>query len=330
MHKKNLLVTLSDENYLEGAKQVILSAHFNGGWDGDYMLLAYGIPEEKLKWFREKRIIIKKCKPIFKGKIGLFNRDSVNLTKLHIFTLEFKKWEFVLFLDADIIIRHSLGKILNVRRFGCVRESSFLKLKHQFICYLINDLYLNKDKNDLCNILKSNFNVNEKAFNSGVMVINTKIIDNYTFNNLKKILIKYNQIYIHSDQSTFNLFFYKKWESLPFHYNVYVTNLIYKYGIMPEKINGTILHFIGYEKGNKPWERENPFYKEWKSNLDKANFFDKNLIIYSKNIQLKEKLYLKLIIFKTNIKYNFVIGEIGLFLKINYPRIYYFLKDNFL
>ena len=46
--KKNLLVTLADENYIDRAKQLFSSVYFNAGWKGDYMLLAHEIPEEKL------------------------------------------------------------------------------------------------------------------------------------------------------------------------------------------------------------------------------------------------------------------------------------------
>jgi len=47
--KKHLLVTLANENYINQAKQLFSSAYFNGGWDGDYLLLAHEIPENKLK-----------------------------------------------------------------------------------------------------------------------------------------------------------------------------------------------------------------------------------------------------------------------------------------
>jgi hypothetical protein len=38
---KKLLVTLADEKYIDQAKQLFSSAYWNGGWDGDFMLLSY-------------------------------------------------------------------------------------------------------------------------------------------------------------------------------------------------------------------------------------------------------------------------------------------------
>ena len=57
--KKNLLVTLADRNFLDQAKQLFSSVYWNAGWDGDYMLLAFKIPEQELEWFRKKRILVK-------------------------------------------------------------------------------------------------------------------------------------------------------------------------------------------------------------------------------------------------------------------------------
>ena len=52
--KKNLLVTLTEKNYIPQAKQLFSSVYWNAGWKGDYMLLAHGIPEKELKWLEKK------------------------------------------------------------------------------------------------------------------------------------------------------------------------------------------------------------------------------------------------------------------------------------
>ena len=70
MTKENLLVTLADKNYIDQAKQLFSSVYWNAGWKGDYMLLAHEIPEKDLKWFRNKGILIKKCKPLYDKNIG--------------------------------------------------------------------------------------------------------------------------------------------------------------------------------------------------------------------------------------------------------------------
>ena len=57
--KKNLLVTLANQDFLPMAKQVLSSAYYNARWQGDYMLLAHEIPDEDLAWFRDKGILVK-------------------------------------------------------------------------------------------------------------------------------------------------------------------------------------------------------------------------------------------------------------------------------
>jgi hypothetical protein len=68
--KDSVIVTLADKNYVDQAKQLFSSVYWNAGWKGDYLLLSSGIPEEELKWFRNKGIIVYECKPlIFLGHI---------------------------------------------------------------------------------------------------------------------------------------------------------------------------------------------------------------------------------------------------------------------
>ena len=84
-NKKNLLVTLADENYIEQAKQLFSSVYHNSGWKGDYMLLSHEIPESKLKWFRDKGILVKKCESItnrnfrpFSDCLPIFKQDYLD------------------------------------------------------------------------------------------------------------------------------------------------------------------------------------------------------------------------------------------------------------
>ena len=119
MTKKNLLVTIADEGYVDAAKQVFSGAYFNAGWKGDYMLLSYKIPEEKLKWFRDKGIIVKKCEPLVDEK--KFGRwFSAALSRLYLFKTEFKKWNKIVYIDGDMIIRASLDDLLKINGFAAV------------------------------------------------------------------------------------------------------------------------------------------------------------------------------------------------------------------
>ena len=91
-NRRNLLVTLADKNYIQQAKQLFSSVYWNAGWKGDYLLLAHEIPEDELKWFTDKKFLVKKCTPLCDQKTGEFNYPPVIFDKFYLFTPEFKKW----------------------------------------------------------------------------------------------------------------------------------------------------------------------------------------------------------------------------------------------
>ena len=64
---KHLLVAIADKGYIDQVKQLFSSVYFNAGWKGDYMLMAYEIPENDLEWFRKKGILVRKCGPLHNG-----------------------------------------------------------------------------------------------------------------------------------------------------------------------------------------------------------------------------------------------------------------------
>ena len=82
--RNNLLVTLADKNYIDQAKQLFSSVYFNSGWKGDYMLLAHEIHEGELKWFRDKGILIKKCRPLYDK--GIAHLPPAMLDKFYLST----------------------------------------------------------------------------------------------------------------------------------------------------------------------------------------------------------------------------------------------------
>lgn len=312
--KRNLLVTLANENYIDQAKQLFSSVYWNAGWKWDYMLLAHEIPEKELKWFKDKGILIKKCK--INKKIR--KNSLTKLCKFYLFTLQFKKWNNIIYLDADIIVRDSLDKLTKIQGFAAVPDISNPKLANQFI----------KPKDEkskrAINKLKKYYNLKETIFNSGIISFSTDIIKENTFSKLKKIFKLCKKIrHIVVDQLVFNLLFYKKWIKLPLVYNIYVLHMIDLLEIKPEKIKGIILHFIRY----KPWDKKNYFYKEWKHNLKKAELIDLKKIPFSQKKWTKQEiqrydLYLKIRVF---IDRN--LGLMGIFLKHNFPKLYYIIKN---
>ncbi|MCL5018716.1 MAG: hypothetical protein M1416_03065 [Candidatus Pacearchaeota archaeon] len=324
--KKNLLVTLADRNYIEQAKQLFSSVYWNAGWKGDYMLLAHEIPEKDLKWFRDKGILIKKCKLLIEKAWG-GEKESEKFSpiiadKFYLFTQEFKKWKNIVYLDADIIVRANLDELTKVKKFGAVNDFHLGKLKKQFV-----------NSKDIPAKIKRKYNLNKISFNAGVFAFNTSIIKDNTFSDINFLLQKNLNFFYYGEQTALNLYFYNKWKKIPLAYNLCVDGFNYYHA--PQK--GIILHFAG---SNKPWRSGNPCYNEWKKNLEKAELIDLNDIpsgqkFYEIKIYHKFSFFLRLNLFYYNLKlflihlknkYNEFIGKIGILIKKKNPDMYYFLR----
>ena len=341
-NKRDLLVTLADKNYILQAKQLFSSVYWNAGWEGDYMLLSHEIPEEEIKWFSDKGILIKECKTLYNGKMGDGIYSMSVLDKFYLFTEEFKKWGKVVFLDADIIVRASLDKLRNTKSF-----SSPITCKSNF------RVFFRSGESKELSILAEECDLSRPAFNSGVFSFDTSIIKEDTFEKLLTILKKYAAI-CPADDCILNLLFYDQWIPVPIVYNTRENQVFFK------KIDGIVLHFERpYNKKNyKPWNEENPFYQEWKSNLEKAESIDLKKIQKGKqwnNYKIKYYSFLLNICIYVNmisdvltpvfrkfkdffvykLKYSLIyfmgtpnrsIGKIGEFIKKNNPDLYYKLK----
>jgi len=314
--KKNLITTLANKNHVEQAKQLFSSVYWNAGWKGDYMLLAHEIPEKKLKWFRKKGILIKKCKSISDKNVEGYS--PVVLSKAYVFTPEFKKWKNIIFLDTDIIVRKPLENLAKVKGFNAVKDH-IPTIKGQFVTD--SELYAQ---------IAKEHNLNTKSFNSGVFAFSTDMIKKDTFKKLKKLIKKYYKISRYGEQGIFNIFLCNRIKFLPKTYNIYLSNtskIIYK--LLLKNINGKILHFAGKRK---PWDKNSSFYPEWKSNLEKAELIN---IKEPLNIQQEtkesgnnnkalERFYL---IYNAYLSIDKQIGKIGIFLKNHFPSMYYKIKS---
>jgi lipopolysaccharide biosynthesis glycosyltransferase len=325
-NKRNLLVTLADSNYIEQAKQLFSSAYWNAGWDGDYMLLACEIAEKELGWFRDKGILIKTCAPLFNGSLGHRNYSTTVIAKFYLFSQELKKWDHVIFLDADIIVRASLDNLISTKGF-----SSPKTCKNYF------RHYFTAKQSPNFSLLKKEYNLNRPAFNSGVISFNTSIIELDTFEKLCSVFFKYSDI-SNGDDSILNLYFYKQWNVVPIVFNV----LVHNFGL--KKFQAIILHFNKpadiFKKNVRPWEEGNPYYHEWKANLDKAQLIDLQNVQPGKKWNFFEikihSSYINMWIY-INIMHDVLthffrhtpdrlIGKFGASIKRYYPKLYYWLK----
>jgi lipopolysaccharide biosynthesis glycosyltransferase len=270
--KGNLLVTLADRNFLNQAKQLFSSVYWNAGWRGEYMLLACEIQQPELQWFKERRILVKEVKPFTDEDCGdeAMRYPATVTSKLGLFSMEFKDWSRVVFIDADCIVRYPLDSLAKTRGFAAARDwLTNATIEHQ----------LKKPEGmDETECLQqfNGYSLTATAFNTGVFAFNTDIIDNNTQAKLKRILHKYRDLGRFPEQLWLNLYFYGKWERLPMEYNLFASYLHMKRRLPKRQVDGVILHFprILNEEGFRCWDRNNAFYDEWKRNLEQAELID--------------------------------------------------------
>lgn len=264
---KPVLVTLVDEKYLEQAKQVFAAAHFNAGWQGDYLLLAHHIPESKLRWFREKRINIWHCQKFLRGR----NPAEINIihySKIFLLKKAIKKWRVAIFLDVDTIIRSSIDELLNVKGFAATKNY------HVKFGWYFNHRF-------------PGLNLNAPSFCSGIIAFNTEIIKDNSFAKMINLIKRYERFKkISKDEASFNLFFYGHWQKLSRLYNVFTENFSGSdpWGIKPEKLPGIIIHNNGRKKA---WLKTSPYYREWLKNYNMAE--DIGVKIPKKAIKLSNR-----------------------------------------
>ncbi|MDD4215580.1 MAG: glycosyltransferase [Bacteroidales bacterium] len=268
-NKRNLLVTLADKNYIQQAKQLFSSVYWNAGWNGEYMLLAHEIPDEELAWFKDKGILIKKCTPLRNYNIGK-GHSPVVLDKFYLFTTDFKGWKHIVFLDSDIIVKGSLDYLIKIKGFGAA--NSTINLGRQF-----------SPENMLYDEIKRDYNIHIRSFNSGVISFPTDIINDDLFDKLTGLYTKFESIAF-SDESILNLYYYKKWIKIPRVFNNLYITFFLLYSAYFYKTRSVVFHFMGnyinekYLDAYKPWDTRNPFYKEWLSNLERAEQMDLSII----------------------------------------------------
>ena len=136
--KKSVLVTLADRQFLDQVKQLFASAYLAGGWDGDYLLLAHDLSNEETKPFRERGILVKDCPPLVFGEKGSIGQgqntwSDVVWSKLYLFDQSFKRWEHVVFLDSDIIVRQSILTMVGADGLWAATDNFYPALRNRFI-----------------------------------------------------------------------------------------------------------------------------------------------------------------------------------------------------
>lgn len=301
-NKKNLIVTIADDKYIDYSKQLFSSILKNSNWKGDLMLLTTKIDLKTKKLFESKGILVKKVNyPIIKEWVKTTNSKTHPQTislKFELFDTYFKNWNKIIYLDTDIIVKTNINDLLKTKKFSAVEHNYSETIKDE----LIHNSKSSEENNKYLKFSKK-INLSKQTLNSGVFCINTKIITSDLKSKIIKTYKKYAKISKFSEQTILSIFFYDIWEKKPFTYNLAPIFLKSKYNIKKSKIHGNIIHFMGSGKYDNPWNKKNPYYKEWKKNYDDFDTISSNRmtkkIQISNNDDLKIKLMnIKILILK--------------------------------
>lgn len=259
---KTLFTTIATGNLIPTVKQLFASAHEAGCWQGDYMLLAYGISNEDREWFQSRGIIVKEYDYIVPQQEWADFNDAKNvkrkfhgavIEKYHLFREEFKQWDVVVYFDVDIIVTGPLFRLENIKRFAATIDVA-LYLKTQVF-----------DEAGYRLLKEDNYDPDYYVFNSGVFAFNTKIISSDTYDELVELNRRYLAVCLNPDQLILNLYYYKNWQLISWAYDHILTLL----GPSPfcRPSGALALHFAGR---NRPWEQTSPYNSLWHENLRKA------------------------------------------------------------
>lgn len=245
-----MFVTVCNKDYLVGFEVMLKSLLENNPRikkeNFPFIVISNDITEEDLVVSKKiyKNIFIKKFNSESYKQIEDLKKQQKSFgdyTKYEIFSLtEFEK---IIFLDSDIVVLGNIDYLIDCDlEFGAVRE-----------------LYIDQ-------------------YNTGVMVIHNKFLNEKTINDLIHLTSIYG-ITEHLDQDIINLYFEDVIESLPIEYNYLKTysKEIFRNTGLPKYIK--ILHFIA----KKPWQNKPLVFLEEGTIWQEKYWYE----YYSKILKLK-------------------------------------------
>jgi hypothetical protein len=122
--------------------------------------------------------------------------------KLHLFNTYFKQWDYIFYIDCGITIFSDVSPIINEAQENTILAHSDAyptyewKLHNQF----------DKNSPSYFKPLNGKYNLNIDYFQTTIMLYDTKIIQENTYDNLLKLLLEY-PISITNDQGIIALYF---------------------------------------------------------------------------------------------------------------------------
>jgi len=196
------LVFLCDKPYFNKFIYTCNQLITNGKYNGDICLVIgddlYNDDLLECDTIKNNNIIIKYFPNIifsdnFLNVNNTINTDGRHLTKkfqwhkLHLFNTFFKKWDYIFYLDCGITIFSNISSITDT-----VSENTLLAHSDAYPSYEWK-LHTQFDKNNVGYFTKldSIYNLNIDYFQTTIMLYDTKIIEDNTYNDLLKLTFDY-------------------------------------------------------------------------------------------------------------------------------------------
>lgn len=258
-----LLVTIATPGFLDPARQLFASAHDAGRWQGDYMLLAYGITPEDRHWFESRGIAVheydylvseaewEKLRPPEKP---IRHMHRVVMEKCRLFETGFRAWDTVVYMDADMIVTGPITRLAQVSAFSATWD----------LC-----AFLKHNVTDAAILTAHGYDPESYAFCSGMFAFPTRILLPDTAQQLLALAHNMLPHAYFNDQAILNLYFHKQWRRLSMAYAFLVTAMPHTPLCRPGA--ALALHFANHAR---PWESASPYHALWRQNLQNADALD--------------------------------------------------------
>jgi len=122
--------------------------------------------------------------------------------KLHLFNIFFKQWDYIFYLDCGMNIFSDISPIINTNSENTLLAHSDAYPKYEWKLHNQFD----KNSKDYFTKLNTKYNLDVDYFQTGIMLYDTNIIEEDTFDNLLNLSIEY-PISITNEQGIVALYF---------------------------------------------------------------------------------------------------------------------------
>ena len=258
---KTLFATTATGDYVPHAKQLFSSAYEAGYWQGQFLLLAYGISAEDKAWFLSRGILVKEYDYIMEAEewktYPCSNAHRIMLERYHLFREEFKAWDVIVYMDSDIIVTGPLVRLAATQGFAATLDRRrFLKT---------NAMRGSGYKA----LSEGGYRLKAPMFCAGMFAFNSRLIAADTYDNLITLTRRWLPVTLYIDQLILNLVYYRKWQRLSMSY-AFALTLVPSVPLC-RAYRAIALHFAAR---NRPWNPKSPYHALWQSNLAKAEKVD--------------------------------------------------------